>query len=86
VVPDSSLQNVREPLNAHRQKRLLKWWWWTSDRLGGRLAIVLFAVLLRLLFPGIWTSWIGVAVIILLLILLLGLSVSVAIRAYRGKG
>ena len=77
---------MRKPLNAHRLKRLLKWWWWASDRLGGRLAIVLVAGLLRLLFPGIWTSWIGAAVIIPLLVLLLGLSVSVAIRAYRGKG
>jgi hypothetical protein len=71
--------------SEHLQKRRLEWWRWASDRWTGRGTVVLLAVLLRILFPGIWTSWLGSAVIILLLIFAFLTLVSVAIRAYQGK-
>lgn len=40
---------------------------------------------MRVLFPGIWTSWLGTAGLAILLIFAFGLFISIAIRAYHGK-
>ena len=74
---------MRIGITGTQQKRWLRWWGWASNRWTGRAVIVFSAALLGALFPGIWTSWIGLAVLGPVLILLLVLLITVGVRAYR---
>lgn len=68
-----------------QQRRWIKSWQWASTRWTGRATIILIALLMRVVFPGIWTSWFGTVVLTFLLIFAFGLFISIAIRAYHGK-
>ena len=76
---------MRIRIQEGQQKRLLRWGWWASDRWTGGATIGFLLVLLRVLFPGIWASWLGHVILSLLAIFALGFFTLVAIRAYHRK-
>jgi hypothetical protein len=67
------------------QKRWIKRWRWASDRAGARYVLIAIAVLLRILFPGIWTTWPATIFLALVFIFFLWSMISLAIRAYHRK-